>query len=259
MADSAKKQNGGEELLANVTRLESDLLEIEKARKQQALITRVGLVLVLLAIMLFAWNMWNFSRSLMQPASLDQFSKKLGEDMQGLMGDPEIRRFQDSLMKQVFPEISNQMIERFKKDLPNFQAKGKKVFSNIQLYLEGYMKDELEKALAESIVEIEKEIHTTYPKVSTEKIEKVLKEAESVFIEHITMTLEKRVEMLFDDFEKMEKTIDKFSQLDDMKQLEKMEINDIKLALIESVLELGIYEINPEKGNRPAAVHGGAK
>ena len=121
------------------------------------------------------------------------------------------------------------------------------------------MKDELEKALAESLAELEKELHMTYPKVSAEKMEKVLKGAENVFIEHITSAMEKRIEMVFDDFEKMEKTIDKFSTLDDMKQLEKMETNDIKLALIESLLELGIYEINPERGLKAAAVQGGAK
>ncbi len=258
MADSAKKPNGGEELLSNVTRLESDLLEIEKARKQQALITRVGLLLILLAILLFAWNIWNFSRSLMKPDSLDQFGKKFGQDMQELMTDPDVKRIEDSLIKQVFPEITNQLIAKFKQELPNFQTRGKKVFSNLQAYMEGYVKDELEKALAESIADMEKEIHASYPKVSTDKIEKVLKESESVFIEHITAALEKRVEMVYDDFEKMQKTIDKFSDLEEMKAMDKMEKNDIKLALIESMLELGIYEINPEKGSRPA-LRGGAK
>ncbi|GEM_PF-2756283 len=259
MADSAKKQNGGDELLANVARLETDLLEIEKARKQQALIVRVGLVLILLAILIFALNIWNFSKSLMQPASLDQFGKKLGEDMQGLMADPEVKRLQESLMKQVFPEISNQLVEQFKKDLPNFKSKGQKVFSNLQAHLESFLKEELEKALAESIAELEKELHTTYPKIPIERIEKVLNEAQGVFIEHITMTLEKRLETIYQDFEKMQKTIDKFSELDDMKQLENSDINDVKLALIESMLELGIYEINPEKGNRPGSVQGGVR
>ena len=60
MADSPKKTNGEDELLASVSRLEADLQEIEKARKQQALIIRVGVILILVAILLFAWNIWNF-------------------------------------------------------------------------------------------------------------------------------------------------------------------------------------------------------
>jgi len=259
MADSAKKSNGGEELLSNVAKLEADLLEIEKARKQQALITRVGLLLILLAILLFAWNLWNFSRSMMKPENIDQFTQKAGQDLQELMTDPDVKKIEESLIKQVFPEITNQLIAKFKQELPSFKNKGQKVFNNLQAYMEGYMKDELEKALAESLAELEKEIHTTYPKVSTDKMEKVLKAAEGVFIEHITSAMEKRIQMVFDDFEKMEKTIDKFSELDDMKQLDKMETNDIKLALIESLLELGIYEINPERGNKAAVVQGGAK
>ncbi|MFZ2657511.1 MAG: hypothetical protein WAX69_21430, partial [Victivallales bacterium] len=185
--------------------------------------------------------------------------QKAGQDLQELMTDPDVKKIEESLIKQVFPEITNQLIAKFKQELPSFKNKGQKVFNNLQAYMEGYMKDELEKALAESLAELEKEIHTTYPKVSTDKMEKVLKAAEGVFIEHITSAMEKRIQMVFDDFEKMEKTIDKFSELDDMKQLDKMETNDIKLALIESLLELGIYEINPERGNKAAVVQGGAK
>ena len=53
MADSPKKTNGEDDLLACVSRLEADLQEIEKARKQQALIVRVGVLLILFAILLF--------------------------------------------------------------------------------------------------------------------------------------------------------------------------------------------------------------
>lgn len=45
-----------------------------------------------------------------------------------------------------------------------------------------------------------------------------------------------------------------------MKKLSKQTPDEIKLALIESMLELGIYEINPVKGNMPATVaQGGVK
>ena len=260
MADSPKKTNGEDELLASVSRLEADLQEIEKARKQQALIIRVGVILILVAILLFAWNIWNFSKSLMKSESLDQFGQKFSRDMQDLAKDPEVRRMQDNLVKQVIPDITNQIVERFKQDMPNFRKKGEKVLFNLQIYVQGYLKEELEKALAESVVKLEKELHTSYPKISVDKLQKVLKSAEVTFIEQVTNAIEKRIEMIYEDLDKAEKTLDKFSNLDDMKKLSKQTPDEIKLALIESMLELGIYEINPVKGNMPATVvQGGVK
>ena len=252
MADSPKKTNGEDDLLASVSRLEADLQEIEKARKQQSLIVRVGVLLILFAILLFAWNIWNFSKSLMKSENLDQLGQKFSRDLQDLAKDPEVRKMQENLVKQVIPDITNQIIERFKKDIPNFRKKGEKVLANLQVYVQGYLKAELEKALAESVVKLEAELHATYPKISAEKLEKVIKSAETTFIEQVTNALEKRIEMIYEDLDKAEKTIDKFSSLDDMKKLSKQSPDEIKLGLIESLLELGIYEINPVKGNMPA-------
>jgi hypothetical protein len=260
MADSPKKTNGEDDLLACVSRLEADLQEIEKARKQQALIVRVGVLLILFAILLFAWNIWNFSKSLMKSESLDQFGQKFSRDMQDLAKDPEVRRMQDNLVKQVIPDITNQIVERFKQDMPNFRKKGEKVLFNLQIYVQGYLKEELEKALAESVVKLEKELHASYPKISVDKLQKVMKSAEATFIEQVTHAIEKRIEMIYEDLDKAEKTLDKFYNLDDMKKLSKQTPDEIKLALIESMLELGIYEINPVKGNMPATVaQGGVK
>ncbi len=249
MADSPKKTNGEDELLASVSRLEADLQEIEKARKQQALIIRVGVILILVAILLFAWNIWNFSKSLMKSENLDQLGQRFSTDMQDLAKDPEVRKIQDSLIKQVIPDITNQVIERFKKDMPNFKKKGEKILANLQVYVEGYLKEELEKALAESVVQLEKDLHTTYPKISVEKLEKVMKSAEVTFVEQITNAIEKRIEMIYEDLDKAEKTLDKFSSPEDVKNLSNKTPEEIKLELIESLLELGIYEINPTKGN----------
>jgi len=72
-------------------------------------------------------------------------------------------------------------------------------------------------------------------------LEKVMKSAETTFIEQVTNAIEKRIEMVYEDLDKTEKTLDKFSALDDIKKLPKQTQDQIKLGLIESLLELGIY------------------
>jgi hypothetical protein len=59
--------------------------------------------------------------------------------------------------------------------------------------------------------------------------------------------------MIYEDLDKAEKTLEKFSSPADVKKLSTQTPEEIKLELIESLLELGIYEINPTKGNMLAA------
>ncbi len=261
MADSDKKLNGVGvgELLSNVKMLKADLVEIEKATKKQALIARVGLLVMLFAVLFFTFNIWNFSRSLMKPESLDKFEKRFGQDMQDLMRDPDVKQIEENLIKQVLPELTNQVVARFKKELPSFKGKGEKVLDNLKTHVEEYVKTELEKALADSLAEVEMEIQTKYPTVSAEKLDKSLKAAEDVFVEHLSTTLENRFTLAYNDFMKTENTIKKFSYLEDTTRLEGMKTDDIKLEILESFLELGIYEINPIKGNKVAETQGGVK
>lgn len=259
MADSANNSNGGKELLAQVKRLEADLQEIEKTRKQQSLIVRGGLLIMLAVILLFTWNIWNFSKSMVSPENIDKFGQRLGKDLQDLMGDPDVKKIEESLLKQVLPELTEQVIARFKKELPSFRTKGEDVMNNLKTFVETAVKDELETALADSVEQVESEIRTTYPKVSAEKMEKVLEAAEDVFIDHLTHTLENRIELVYDDFMKMESTMKKFSYLEDTRRLDGMKADDIKLEIIESFLELCIYEINPVKGKKTVEIQGGAK
>jgi hypothetical protein len=151
------------------------------------------------------------------------------------------------------------VVARFQKELPSFKAKGEVALGNIRDFLEGAIKHELELALADSMEQAEDEIHKNYPKVSPEKLEKALKDAEDVFIEHVATTIEKRLELVCNDLVKMDSTVEKFSRLREMKEVEKMKPDDVKLEMIESFLELCIYELNPAKGGKPAEMIGGAK
>ncbi len=259
MDDSAKNQSEIKELLAQVRALENDLIEIERSRKRQALIARIGILIMLAAVLLFTWNFWNFSKSLMSKQSLDKFGKKLSGDFQDLMRDPEVVQIQENIVKKVLPDLTDQVLDRFKKELPAFRAKGDMALKNISSFLEGTIKDELELALADSMEQIENEIHKSYPKVAPDKLDAALKAAEDVFVEHVATTVEKRLEAVCNDLVKMDSTVEKFSQLQEMREIEKMKPDDVKLQMIESFLELCIYELNPAKGGKPAGMIGGAK
>lgn len=265
MADLTNKseETGKDDLLLKLAEMEESLKGIEQAKRQQSLITRIGLLLILLAILLFIWNIWNFSKGLFTEEKISDFSGKISSDIQDLVANnAEFQVLKDDLIKKVLPDITKQVIDRFKQDLPIFKQKGEKLLDNLQVYIEESVKQKLSDFLTEAVVQLEKELLDKYPKIPPEKMQMIVKNAQDVFIEEITKSLENGLQGIFNDLDEMEKTLNKFAELEESKQLGNKDIDMIKLDILESLLELAIYQLNPEKGDMPAAVvsvQGGAK
>ena len=96
------------------------------------------------------------------------------------------------------------------------------------------------------------EIIKKYPNLSAEKLDTVFKQVEPLFIENIANMLDSKVELIGDDLDEMEKTLGKFRKISDDMNLNEKERQELKLDFIENLLELGIYHVNPEKGELPA-------
>ena len=73
MADDVKRpeKGGDENLLAKLERLELDIQEIDRARHQQAIVARVGLVLIFVAIVIFAINMYHLYSKITSDENLE--------------------------------------------------------------------------------------------------------------------------------------------------------------------------------------------
>ncbi len=255
-------------LLAKLEKLEQDIIEIDRAKNQQTIIIRVGLLLIVLALGLFALNLWKFYKEMTREEKITELTETVTKDMQELfVNDQNLQAFQKDIVEKVIPNVSQQVLERLQKELPVFRQKGEKILDNLKNHVSESMKVKLTGALDSAIKDIELEVLKEYPDVSAEKLENVFKQTENVFIEHITNMLEKKIELVDSDLEQMEKTLDKFAKIAEQKKFgtevgpnERLEL--AKLDFIENILELAIYTVNsakttidkdiPEIGNMPA-------
>lgn len=251
--DKNQGKLGEVELLKKLERLETDIQEIERARHQQAVVTRVGLLLILLAILLFAWNLWQFSKIV----TSDDYVAGLGESVQKHIlhmvdNDENLKALRADITEKIIPSVSKQVMERVSKELPVFKQKGEKILENIKAHLEDTVKTKLAEEIDGAVKELEAEILKEYPDVSAEKLEAVFKKTEGVFLENITGMLEKKVELVYEDLDEMEKTLQKFSKIAEEAKLGEKELDMVKLDFLENLLELAIYHVNPDKGELPA-------
>ena len=72
-------------------------------------------------------------------------------------------------------------------------------------------------------------------------------------------SLEQRLDTALDDITKLNESFEKLKDTEEYKKLDPKMIGEIENHLIESLLELAIYHINPKRGALPAVSKGGAK
>ena len=256
---------GKDELLGKIKVLEESLEKIEQSRKQKSMISLIGLVLVLLGIVLFFMNLKSFAE---QKFTDEAFRNKLMETLRSDMKEiaeknPNITLMQQDFQEKVLPYVSKQIINRFKEDVPKFQKEGENFASELEHYLNEEVKEKLVKALSESLVEVEGVLKQKYPKMTTEELQKILDKARSIFIIKITDVIEKKLEYISKDLGTLKGSIERFKSCEEYKAHDSKNphtVHNVKIQMVESMLELVIYQLNEQKGGRPVEpLIGGAK
>ena len=244
--------------------LEDHLEAIEQAKKQRNLVSIVGLLLIILAIALFVMNLSNFVR---EKSNDEAFQKelltKLGADLKEVQKNPDLQAMMNDIRSEVLPLLAKEIVERFKKDAPKFQAKGENFAKEMQDYLENDVKNKLIRSLSTSLIDVEGIIKERYPDISVDDLKKVLDSAQAEFIIQITDVIEERIDSVRLDIEDLKASVAKFKECEEYKDLDPKNpdtLNHVKLQMVESMLELVIYQINPQKGQvRVVDTLGGAK
>lgn len=274
MADSKKKPDKNksdkkkdalsEALQGQLKTLEEHLEAIEQSKKQRNLVSIVGLLLIILAIALFVMNLSNFVK---EKSNNEVFQKelltKLGEDLKEVKNNPNLQAMIGDVRAEILPHLAKQIVARFKKDVPKFKAKGEDFAKDMQDYLENDVKEKLVKSLSESLVDVEDIIREKYPDITMEDLKKVLDATQAEFVIAITNVIEARIDSVRIDIDELKASVAKFKNCDEYKQLDPAHpdtLSHVKLQMVESMLELVIYQINPQKGKvRVLETVGGAK
>lgn len=269
MADSKKKPEQKEpgdqqELVAKLKVLEESLDAIEQAKKQRNLVSIVGLLLIILAIALFVMNISNFAK---EKAKDSDFHKelltKLSADMKEVGDNPNLQAILADLKGEIIPHLAKQIVERFKKDAPKFQEKGEDVAKNLKHYLETDVKEKLADSLSKSLIDVESILKEKYPNIKPEDLKKIIDSAQAIFVIEITNIIEAKLDSISVEMGALKHSVNKFKDCEEYKQLDPQNpdtLSHVKLQMVESMLELVIYQINSQKGKlRVTDTVGGAK
>lgn len=261
-----KQQTGSnEELLRKIKVLEEALESIDKSQKQKSLISFIGFMLVLLGLIIFFVNLKSFAASKLNDNDFqDELIAIVQSDLKEVMHtNPNVTIMQQDLKKEVLPYVAKQIIKRFKQELPKFKFTGEKFSIELKSYLDHDVKAQLIKALTESLVDVEGVLKEEYPNMPPEELEKVIAEARHVFVLKITDIIEKKIAYVSDDLASLKASINNFKNCEEYTMHDASNphtLHAVKIEMVEAMLELVIYQLNEEKGQRPVEpLTGGAK
>jgi hypothetical protein len=131
------------------------------------------------------------------------------------------------------------------------------VKEDVTAHLESQVKHKLVNNLIEKLADTEVHVLAEYfsNDVSQEKLTNILDYSRKKFIESLTDVLDKKIDpfiiqlnSLNDSFKMV---FDNMEQSGEFKEITSDMLGEIENRLIENLLELVIYQINPEKGNKP--------
>jgi len=255
-----------DKLLSKIKVLEDALDSIEQSRKKKNMISLIGLILVLLGLILFFINLKSFAAMKLNDSNFqNELMTIIRNDLKDMAkNNPNITLMQQDFKEKVLPYVSQQILNKFKEDVPKFQEVGENFADELKDYLNNDVKDKLIKALSESLVEVEAVLKEKYPTMKVDKLHKIINEARHIFVIRITNVIEKKLEYISKDLTSLKRSIENFKACEEYKIHDAKNPNTahhVKIQMVESMLELIIYQLNDEKGQRivEPLTAGGAK
>jgi hypothetical protein len=99
---------------------------------------------------------------------------------------------------------------------------------------------------------LEQEMLKKYPEVNPDEMKPILQKIMDIFIVETNAIIEKRLYNAYLSLGELSETVNQFGRLEETKKFDPKNLDYVKLQMIEAMLELAIYHINPARGDAPA-------
>lgn len=254
-ASDAERQ---QDLLKRLERIEEIQSRIARLRGMKTTVAGIGLILVLCTIALFVFNIINYVRTYDSKSLGTEFEKSFSY----LAETKEARDLLSEIQRTCIPAFQQEITKRFQADEQKFKDELLGAADDVGRHLEGPVKERVLGALADSLKKLEEDILKRHDGFSTAQIQRIIEEGERHFVASFTERLEKRLDDVGADLEALNAGIQHLTDDPEYKSLDPKLAGEYESRLVEHLLELVIYNLNPQRGEQPAVARasaGGAK
>ncbi len=219
--------------------------QIEQTRRKQTVVSVLGVVGIIAVLVVFVLNLCSLAYSIDRGAVLDQLTKQTSV----LVSAPEIQALQKDVRDVFLPAYRKALIENLKGREPEFEKALGVEWDNTVRYLQKDVSkqfiDRMDASFDKAAAQILKKYSKEVP--SPEALESDLKKLEKDLLEKMTESLSKEIAEAEKSLASLQGNILTFKDLPEYKGLEGIPVGEVENRLIETFLEIWIYELNPSR------------
>jgi len=245
------------ETLARIAAMEKDIAEIAGLRKKMLWVNLGGAVVVLVILVAFLGNLFNFARTYDTGALLSELQNQGQEILQSPQTQDTLRQMQAEFI----PLYREALIKEFNARASELRKSSLALVADLEKYVKNDAKTRVEAELAKALRKVEQELIKRYSglNLSSEQVEEVFNHGQARFVEETARHLQNRLNGALQELAVLQAKFNQFKDDPEYAAIKNEPVDEIKCRMIESMLELWIYNLNPAKGERLAKVEGGNK
>jgi len=247
---AAESSSSSAELTARIDQLEKMLIHTRKKRIGQS-IAVWSCTLVIVAVC--AWFLLTFT-NLINDYDTKLLVKELQKNSNIVLDSDELKNMLIDAKQTFSPAYMKALKEELSNDAPALRTEAEAELKKLKKLIVEKIKDKFIAQIDKDFRKVEKDLLKRYPDLDSSQLNEAYEKAAVLFTEKLTVSLNNNVDMAINKLSGLDETFRQFKKDSAYKALNTKSIKEVESLLVESMLELWIYKLNPEKGAKLAEV-----
>lgn len=252
----AKEQNSSQasnaELSARIEQLEQMLIHTRKKRVLQSYVVWICTVIL---VAVCAWFLISFS-SLINNYDTGQLAQQVQKNSDIVVQSPQFKGMLLDMKDVFIPAYQKALQNKFDSEAPNLRTDAEAELYKLKKVMIRKLRENFIAQIHKDFEKVEKDLLKRYPELDSAQLDAAYKKASEIFAERMTKSLNFFVGKAVNKLAGLDETFRQFKNDRVYTELKKKSIKEVESLLIESMLELWIYELNPAKGDKPVELNG---
>ncbi|QSH40862.1 hypothetical protein P0136_11025 [Lentisphaerota bacterium ZTH] len=243
--NAALEVSENQEIAYKLDFIQDTVKRMDGIRRRQFLVTILGMLVILLVMAAFVVSLASFVQTYDAQKLLDEVKNNSHIITEG----PELKRIMGSIKKTFLPAYRRELAAAFEAEMPRLQAQLSQTARELELYLQNDLREKILSRMETALKKIEAEALKKHPDINSTALHDAFSEINKHFIENITKVLNERVEEAKVHLARLDQSFRAYEDTPEYKSLKGNDIKFVESSLVETLLELWIYNINPVKGD----------
>lgn len=219
--------------------------QMEQTRRKQTVVSVLGVIGLIAILVIFILNLCTLVHSIDRDAVLGQLTRQASV----LVSAPELQALQKDVRDVFMPAYRKSLVENLKTKEPDFEKALGVEWDITVRYLQKDVSKQFLDRMDASFEKVSAQLLKKYSKQvpSPESLEKDLKKLEKELLEQMANTLSAEIGEAEKSLASLQGNILTFKDLPEYKNLAGVPVGEVENKLIETFLEIWIYELNPSR------------